>query len=623
MGEPRSRDVARQITLWGSVVIAVCSGTNYVPYGPQLAAQLHITHTQLNIVVGVYTSGPLWGKLVDSRGPLIPFTCGLVLLSTGYLGIRCFYEGLLDFISPDGFSGLAMFLLLFFSICTGLGGNASFTAAVNATAKSFQTHLGTTTALVLSGFGLSAFLFSAIAHTAFPGDTSSFLLLLALGTSLPMLVGIFFVRPVPFETSPPLVEHGLSDATERLLGEPRESRDFDNIISPITVGHVNFEQPEEDESQTPLLASEVSSIAESELVHSGATTPKQRNSRSPSPARGSHLPLPEAISRSLSNNRSRTKSRVRAHGAGDHGDVYGTALLKKPEFWLLFAIMSLLSGTGIMWINNVGSIAQALYAHQNPTKFPTAAGDEASSKLQATQVSFTSLGNCAGRIIIGVVADIGKNRFGISRPFFLCGVAAFFIFSQLAATRVEDPDSLWLASAVVGLSYGGMFGLCPVIVIEWFGLGHFSMNWGMASLSPLFGGNIFSLAFGRNLDAHAPHPEAAAGIIAAAGASAASLTSKITPEMLKGAPIANVSEMLKSVPVVDRLTHRAMTLLVRGGIAAKPDASHQCMEGNGCYVDSLYMTAGACTVAFGLTIWAALRDRERRMARDRRHQLNA
>src|SRR5258708_5592737 len=53
-----------------------------------------------------------------------------------------------------------------------------------------------TTGLVISGFGLSAFFFSTVSHF-FPGDTSSFLLLLALGTSTPMIIGFFFVRPIP------------------------------------------------------------------------------------------------------------------------------------------------------------------------------------------------------------------------------------------------------------------------------------------------------------------------------------------------------------------------------------------------------------------------------------------
>ena len=48
-----------------------------------------------------------------------------------------------------------------------------------------------------SGYGLSAFLFSTIAHIFFTGSTSTLLLVLSLGSSFPMILGFFFVRPVP------------------------------------------------------------------------------------------------------------------------------------------------------------------------------------------------------------------------------------------------------------------------------------------------------------------------------------------------------------------------------------------------------------------------------------------
>lgn len=56
----------------------------------------------------------------------------------------------------------------------------------------------TVTGIVVSGFGLSAFIFSTVAHTIFPGDTSGFLLTLALGTAVPMVLGWFLVRPCPY-----------------------------------------------------------------------------------------------------------------------------------------------------------------------------------------------------------------------------------------------------------------------------------------------------------------------------------------------------------------------------------------------------------------------------------------
>ena len=54
------------------------------------------------------------------------------------------------------------------------------------------------TGIVISGFGLSAFVFSTIAHTIFQGDTSDFLLTLAVGTATPMILGWFFIRPCPY-----------------------------------------------------------------------------------------------------------------------------------------------------------------------------------------------------------------------------------------------------------------------------------------------------------------------------------------------------------------------------------------------------------------------------------------
>jgi len=83
---------------------------------------------------------------------------------------------------------------------------------------------------------------------------------------------------------------------------------------------------------------------------------------------------------------------------------------------------------------------------------------------------------------------------------------------------------------------------------------HFSENWGLASLFPLIFANIFSVAFGMNLDAHAPAKDAPA-------------------------------------PVV-------------------PDASSsdQCLQGRECYVDSLRLTAAACFLSLLISIWAGWRD---------------
>ena len=74
----------------------------------------------------------------------------------------------------------------------------------------------------MSGYGLSAFLFSTLSHIFFAGSASPLLLLLSLGSSLPMIVGFFFVRPVPpseEELKPKVYSETRSSAYEQRSSE--------------------------------------------------------------------------------------------------------------------------------------------------------------------------------------------------------------------------------------------------------------------------------------------------------------------------------------------------------------------------------------------------------------------
>lgn len=146
--------------------------------------------------------------------------------------------------------------------------------------------------------------------------------------------------------------------------------------------------------------------------------------------------------------------------------------------------------------------------------------------------------------------------------------------------NVSSVHTLWVASALLGVGYGGMYGLFPTIMIEWFGLGesdsfeykmsylttasgHFSENWGFLCLSSVIAGNLFSLAFGRNLDAHSR-------------------------------PLEDVAEQWR-----------------RDGLPSA-DSGRQCLEGRLCYVDSVKLTIVACIVGFILSVIGAIRDRRKR-----------
>jgi hypothetical protein len=187
---------------------------------------------------------------------------------------------------------------------------------------------------VLSGFGLSAFFFSSLAHTFFHDDTSAFLLLLALGTAAPMVLGLALVRRVP-----------PSAALERAHSHARTRS------SPVRPS------ARRDDSNTRLLA-----------LEDGAP------GKTP---------------------------------AGELADVPGRELWRHLDFWILFGIIGLLAGTGIMYINNVGAVTQALALAGR-----TVLGPKEAAQAQATQVSTVSVGNCLGRIVIGMPTLILSERGG-------------------------------------------------------------------------------------------------------------------------------------------------------------------------------------------------------------------
>lgn len=87
----------------------------------------------------------------------------------------------------------------------------------------------------------------------------------------------------------------------------------------------------------------------------------------------------------------------------------------------------------------------------------------------------------------------------------------------------------------------------------------------------MLGGNLFSIAFGRNLDAH-------------------SIGTQIAPPTT--------------------LNSTSNIILSRTAGPSEP----QCLEGRDCYVASLYMTIAASCLALTLGVWAGWRDQQKHAA---------
>lgn len=133
----------------------------------------------------------------------------------------------------------------------------------------------------------------------FPGDTSSFLLILAVGTACPMIMGHFLVRPIPFTRSTP----SISTSGGQIIRVP------DTASSA--------------EATSPLLAHD-------DLARAAGYDDLDEEPR-PSTSAGDVTPA------------TRMMSRRRALLAGDVTltNLTGKKLAKSTDFWLLFSILSL------------------------------------------------------------------------------------------------------------------------------------------------------------------------------------------------------------------------------------------------------------------------------------------
>lgn len=212
--------------------------------------------------------------------------------------------------------------LSLFSYMTGAGGNCGLSAAMNSTAKSFPDHMrATTVGVVLSGFGLSAFFFGTLSNWLFPGDTSSFLLFLALGTSLPVIVGFLTIRPVPPHFQP---DHGerpnngglttLNDpnlnSSSHLLGDPDHGDD----------------DAEASYADVEAVAAYPEAVSAIEITHS---TERRRS-----------VELTSSRSPSTHHRNSFTSSK-HTIPSFESIDMHGRKLFTGWEFWLLFTILTL------------------------------------------------------------------------------------------------------------------------------------------------------------------------------------------------------------------------------------------------------------------------------------------
>lgn len=110
-------------------------------------------------------------------------------------------------------------------------------------------------------------------------------------------------------------------------------------------------------------------------------------------------------------------------------------------------------------------------------------------------VGILAIFNALGRIFWGKVSDIIDRPRAMMMMFLAQGMAFMMLVS------VVSPISIFLASAWVGLNFGGIFALFPSATSDYFGAKHFGVNYGWiftaygvaGILGPVVGGVLFDV----------------------------------------------------------------------------------------------------------------------------------
>ncbi|KAK6537508.1 hypothetical protein TWF694_011692 [Orbilia ellipsospora] len=230
------------------------------------------------------------------------------------------------------------------------------------------------------------------------------------------------------------------------------------------------------------------------------------------PSAGQYSAVPTDEPERSTNRLRRTKSRDSHTSFDVEPDIRGWALTQHTEFWRLFLMLGILTGIGLMTINNIGHSVQALWYAFDPNK-----DAKDVERFQGIHVSILSLCSFSGRLISGTISDVLKKKWALSRVWLVFTSSSFFLLGQIAGMSVSNPLNLWLVSGINGFSYGLVFGVFPTIVSEAFGLHGLSQNWGTMTLAPVIFGYITNLFYGKIYDSHsqqldAGHYECSEGI---------------------------------------------------------------------------------------------------------------
>lgn len=461
------RHVLKYASFASAILSCLCVGSiqAYSLYGPLFLKHLEYSQFQVNTVstaaeLAMYLPVPLVGYLCDRYNPR-PLSLGAaIFFGVGYLLAALTYRA-----GPSGSEGgwpFAVMVVAFVGV--GVGTSCMYSSAVTTCAKNFGRgkHKGLALAMPIAAIGLSGMWQSQVGSHFFAqkedernGDVDVFRYFL-------FLAGLLFAV-------------GLVGAVGlRIVGEEEM---IDRAVDEL--------------ERSGLL--EDNRFLQRSLLHDGedlngngygTLSPRRRDAEASSLASKPH-DADTTLKKTIVLN---TETRI---------------FLTDPTMWLLAAGFFLTTGPGEAFINNLGTIIHTLYPPSAPIP---------PSNSPATHVSILALTSTLARLLTGTLSDLlapttthpgpgpdpTRKPFTVSRMSILLTTTILFSLGQLllATAAIQSHPPLFpLASALIGLGYGAVFSLSPIIVSVVWGVQNFGTNWGIVAVVPAAGAAIWGAVY--------------------------------------------------------------------------------------------------------------------------------
>lgn len=457
----------RMVALAASVFVSLVSGTPYLygVYAPQLVQRVGLSTSDaatisLSVNIGSGLGGLPAGLLIDRFGPQRSIVLGSLCIFTGYFTLNRIYTLQIS----------SLFFICVGMAFIGFGSVTSFFLGLKAVQANFPHHRGSAGALPVGAYGLAATLFSFIAAKFFDGDSGGLLAFLAYFCGSIAFLGSWFIHiyePKPLNLEEAILFSDLEEATPMKRSfSLRGSFLFWGIGSRSLQSSLAEEAPfvksvRDQGRKITHLASAVSMNLNLQFSQDSATE-SSSFLQEPAPAPETVPPVAEPL------------------GALDTIK----SLLSNRLFLAHYAIVSLCSGLGQMYIYTVGFVVTAQFNYQQD-----AVGSPAS--LQAMQVSTISIASFCGRVIAGISSDYIYKTLKAQRQWVVIGTILMIALGQLLLIVTNSITTITAISFLIGGGYGLLNGTYPAIIADTFGVKSFTTAWGLICSGPLI--ILFSL----------------------------------------------------------------------------------------------------------------------------------